>query len=240
MDKKVVSIVIPVYNEEKILKDAVLKLKSDLAHFSDNFDFELILAENGSSDNTIAKGEELAAKEPNFVSIFHCPQPDYGLALKAGIRRARGEIVFCDEIDLCLPEFYEKALAMFQTGDVEMVIGSKRAKGAQDKRPFQRRFATLVFNLMLKVVLGLKGRDTHGVKAFLKAPLMAVLDRCLLGKDIFASEFVIRAERAGIKIKEVPISLNEKRVPSIKLLNRVPKVLSNLCYLFWNIRVKKR
>ena len=149
------------------------------------------------------------------------------------------EIVVCDEIDLCLPEFYRDALKIFKEGGAEMVIGSKRAKGANDQRPFGRRFATFILNMMLKVLLGLKGTDTHGVKAFVKAPLMPVMDKCLVGKDIFASEFVIRAERAGIKIAEVPVSLDEKRAPSINLIKRVPKVLSNLAYLFWNIRIKK-
>ena len=238
MSKKSVSIVIPVYNEEKILESAVENLKETLSEFSDDFDFELILAENGSKDNTLKKGEELSAKDP-FVTIFHHPVPDYGLALQAGIRRAKGEIVVCDEIDLCLPEFYRDALKILKEGGAEMVIGSKRAKGAKDQRPIGRRFATFILNMMLKVLLGLKGTDTHGVKAFVKAPLMPVMDKCLVGKDIFASEFVIRAERAGIKIAEVPVSLDEKRAPSINLIKRVPKVLSNLAYLFWNIRIKK-
>ena len=238
MSKISVSIVIPIYNEEKILESAVQNLKEALSEFADDFDFELILAENGSSDNTLKKGEELSAGDP-FVSIFHHPEPDYGLALQAGIRRAKGTIVVCDEIDLCLPEFYRDALKIFKEGSAQMVIGSKRVKGANDKRPFGRRFATFILNMMLKVLLGLKGTDTHGVKAFLKEPLMPVMDKCLVGKDIFASEFVIRAERAGIKIAEVPVSLDEKRAPSINLIKRVPRVLSNLAYLFWNIRIKK-
>jgi len=239
MDRKLVTIVIPVYNEEGILEEAVKRLKNDLVPFEQDFTFELILAENGSKDNTIAKGQKLAEADP-FVSIFHYQYPDYGLALQEGIRRAKGEIVICDEIDLCLPEFYEKALDLFKNSGVEMIVGSKRVEGANDQRPFKRRFATWILNIMLKVILGFKGTDTHGVKAFLKKPLMPVLDKCIVGKDIFASEFVIRAERMGINIKEVPISLDEKRAPSIKLMKRVPKVLSNLAYLFWNIRVKNR
>jgi len=239
MVKRKVSIVIPVYNEENILESAITTLKKDLEEFLDKYEFEIILAENGSRDNTIKKGEELSQVHPELL-IFHYHSPDYGLALKEGINRATGEIVFCDEIDLCLPEFYQKALKLFEQGDVEMIVGSKRAKGADDRRPFKRRFATWVLNTLLKFILGFKGTDTHGVKAFVKKPLMPVLDRCLVGKDIFASEFVIRAERMNINIKEIPISLDEKRAPSIKLLNRVPKVLSNLSYLFWNIRVKNR
>ena len=62
---------------------------------------------------TIEKGQELSKVHPELL-IFHYHSPDYGLALKEGINRAKGEIVFCDEIDLCLPEFYSKALKLFE------------------------------------------------------------------------------------------------------------------------------
>ena len=66
-----------------------------------------------------------------------------------------------------------------------MIVGSKRAEGADDRRPMKRRFATWVLNTLLKIFLGFKGTDTHGVKAFRKEPLMPVLDRCLVGKGYF-------------------------------------------------------
>jgi glycosyltransferase involved in cell wall biosynthesis len=238
MEKTLVSIVIPVYNEEKILEKAVSELFKMLKKYEVDFDFELVLAENGSKDNTIKKGEELAKKYKNMI-IFHHPEPDYGEALKAGIRKAKGEIIISDEIDLCLEEFYDNALKLFKETDVKMVVGSKAMKGAKDRRPFKRRLATFVLNKMLQIILGFKGTDTHGVKAFRKKELMPVLDKCVVGKDIFASEFVIRTQKAGLKILEVPISLDEKRAPSIKLMKRVPKVLSNIFHLFWVIRIKK-
>lgn len=239
MATTLVSVVIPVYNEEHILETAITTFIKEIEQFKDEFSFEIILAENGSRDKTIEKGEMLS-KKFNNVSIFHHPDPDYGMALKAGILRAKGDIVVCDEIDLLLDEYYKAALPIFAKKEAEMVVGSKRVFGARDRRPVKRRFATFVLNMLLKIFLGFKGTDTHGVKSFFRIPLLPVLDRCLVGKDIFASEFVIRAEREGIKIEEIPISLDEKRAPSIRLLNRVPKVISNLLYLFWNIRVKNR
>ncbi len=238
MKKTLVSVVIPVYNEEKILEKSVTELFEMLKKYEADFDFELVLAENGSKDNTIKKGQELAKKYEN-MTIFHHPVPDYGEALKAGIRKAKGEIIVSDEIDLCLEEFYDNALKLFKETDVKMVVGSKAMKGAKDRRPFKRRLATFVLNKMLQIILGFKGTDTHGVKAFRKKELMPILDKCVVGKDIFASEFVIRTQKAGLKILEVPISLDEKRAPSIKLMKRVPKVLSNILQLFWVIRIKR-
>ena len=173
------------------------------------------------------------------VSIFHYPEPNYGLALQEGIRRAKGLYVVCDEIDLCFQDFYQNALREFEENNAEMVIGSKAMKGAKDNRPFKRRLATFVLNKLLWIFLGFSGTDTHGVKAFKKDALMPVLDRCVVARDIFASEFVIRAEKAGIRIKEVPMTLDEKRTPSIRLRRRVFKALMNILTLFWNIRIKR-
>jgi hypothetical protein len=57
-------------------------------------------------------------------------------------------------------------------------------------------------------------------------------------KDVFASEFVIRADRAGIPIKEIPVQVIEKRPPSINLFKRVPNVLKNVARLTWSIRIR--
>ena len=127
MGKRKVSIVIPLYNEEKILETAVNRLKKDLDQFRDEFDFEIILAENGSTDRTIEKGGELS-KIDSSVSIFHYEHPDYGLALQEGIRRAGGEIIVCDEIDLCLPNFMKKPLLNSRTAMPRWSSGQKERR----------------------------------------------------------------------------------------------------------------
>ena len=85
-----ISIVIPVYNEEAILESAVKDLLDRLQRFE--VPFELILAENGSKDRTVALAEELAGRFSE-VRTFSLGEPNYGKALKRGIELARGEIV---------------------------------------------------------------------------------------------------------------------------------------------------
>src|SRR6185295_12611247 len=79
--------------------------------------------------------------------------------------------------------------------------------------------------------------DTHGLKAFRRSALIQVAEACLVDRDVFASEFVIRAYRARIPIKEIPVRVVEKRPPSINLLKRVPNVLRSLVKLSWSIRL---
>jgi hypothetical protein len=88
------------------------------------------------------------------------------------------------------------------------------------------------------VTLGFKGTDTHGLKAFRRAALVDVARACLVDKDLFASEFVIRAQRSGIRTREVPVRVVEKRKPSINLVRRVPNVMRNLVKLFVAIRLR--
>jgi len=230
-----VSIVIPVYNEEGILHSAVVDLRERMAPLG--LSYEIVLAENGSRDGTVAIANELHEKYPE-VRLLSAGAPNYGKALKLGILSARGEIVLCDEIDLCDVDFYRRAIEILDTGRAQMVIGSKLIGGAEDERPLLRHSASIVYNGLLRSLLGFRGTDTHGLKAFKRSAVVPVVEACLVDKDVFASELVIRAYRMGVEVVEIPIRVLEKRPPSINLFKRVPNVLKNLAKLTWAIRVR--
>lgn len=236
-DSPKLSVVIPVYNEEGILHAAVVDLIEQLA--GTGWAYEILLAENGSRDRTVAIAEELAAKYAQ-VKVHSLGEPNYGKALKAGILRARGELVICDEIDLCDVDFYKRAAAILDRREADLVVGSKVMKGAEDRRPFLRHTATLVINGMLRVLVGFHGTDTHGLKAFRRAALLDTAEHCVVDRDLFASEFVIRAEREGKRVVEIPVHIVEKRPPSVNLFKRVPKVLRDISKLTWVIRFQQR
>jgi hypothetical protein len=145
--------------------------------------------------------------------------------------------VVADEIDLCDPTFYDRALPVLARGGADMVVGSKRARGSLDGRPAYRRLATWVHNTLLRVALGFRGTDTHGVKAFSRVRIAPVASRCVVDRDVFASELVLRAGLEGKRVVEIPIELHEKRPPSVGLLRRVPNVLRQVARLFWVLRV---
>jgi hypothetical protein len=172
------------------------------------------------------------------VRFFSQGEPNYGGALRRGIEVARGKIVICDEIDLCDTDFHRHAVELLATGKLDMVIGSKLTTGAHDERPFTRHAASQLYNGLLRYTLGFQGTDTHGLKAFVRAPLLPIARACVVEKDVFASEFVIRAYRAGLRVREIPVRVLEKRPPSINLVKRVPNVLKSLAKLTWAIRVK--
>jgi glycosyltransferase involved in cell wall biosynthesis len=231
-----ISIVIPVFNEAGIVRAAAEELCRKLDALG--WDYQILFAENGSRDGTLRLLEQLAAQNGR-ISFLHEEQPNYGRALKRGILEARGAEVICDEIDLCDVGFYQRALPMLADG-ADLVVGSKAMKGANDARPFVRRFATRVITVLLRATTGFRGTDTHGLKAFRRDRLLDVARACVVDRDLFASEFVIRAQRMGRVVKEIPIALQEKRPPSTHLLRRVPRVLKGLLKLGWTIRIRHR
>jgi glycosyltransferase involved in cell wall biosynthesis len=230
-----VAIVIPIYNEEGILRSAVVDLRERLAPL--NWSYEIILAENGSTDRTVQLAETLSAKYPE-VRYISAGAPDYGKALREGILATRAELVLCDEIDLCDTDFHQRAVALLEGDSADLVIGSKLISGAEDERPMLRHVASIGYTSLLRVLLGFKGTDTHGLKAFRRDRVLPIVNACLVNKDVFASELVIRAYREPLRVMEIPVRVMEKRPPSINLFRRVPNVLKSVVKLTWAIRIR--
>ena len=200
------SVVIPIYNEEAILEASVTELIDalELAE-GGKLEFEIVLAENGSRDRTVAIAEQLAERYAGRLRWFSYPEPNYGGALREAIFRARGRFVVCEEIDLCNVDFHLRALELLRRDEADLVIGSKAMAGAHDKRPLVRRAATKVYNKLLRVSLGFSGTDTHGLKAMRRSAVAPIAARCIVDYDVFASELVIRAEREDLLQKVLPL-----------------------------------
>ena len=148
------------------------------------------------------------------------------LSLESGkpLAEAREEVTFAAEY---LEWNAEEAvrisgrLEAHPEGDCDFVVGSKAMKGASDHRPLFRRAATRVINGMLRAALDFRGTDTHGLKAFHRETVLPIVRACVIDRDLFTSELVIRAGRAGLRVVEIPIRLAEKRPPTINLVKRV-------------------
>jgi hypothetical protein len=172
------------------------------------------------------------------VRFISAGEPDYGKALRSGILATTARLVLCDEIDLCDTDFHRRAVEALDSNTADMVIGSKLIAGAEDARPMLRHAASIAYTSLLRVLLGFKGTDTHGLKAFRRSSLLPIVNACLVNKDVFASELVIRAYREQLRVVEIPIRIVEKRPPSINLFKRVPNVLKSIAKLTWAIRIR--
>ncbi|MFP3915110.1 MAG: glycosyltransferase [Actinomycetota bacterium] len=219
------SIVIPVYNEASYLPVGLPRLVSDLNQAG--IDYRILIMENGSEDGTAEVARDVAGDSP--VEVHSLPVADYGAAMRQGFVLADGEWVVNFDVDYFSAPFLEEVLHLADTAD--LVIASKRDPGSEDRRSPLRRLATVVFNLLLRGLFGSSVSDTHGMKAFRRELVEDVVPDVVSRQDLFDTELVLRAERRGYRIAEVPVVVEETR-PARSLVKRVPRTLMGL----WRIR----
>jgi glycosyltransferase involved in cell wall biosynthesis len=219
-----ISVVLPAHNEEEILATTVAEVCGGLRERGAAF--EVLIVENGSTDDTAALADRLAGEHDEVVSLRN-PAPDYGLALRRGLLEARGEVVVNFDVDYYDLGFLDQAVARVRDG-AGVVVGTKRAKGSEDARPLARRAVTWAFSSVLRHGFGLRASDTHGMKALDRARAVPLAERCRLGTDLFDTELVLRAERAGLVVAEIPVRVEERRPARSPIVRRIGRTLLGL------------
>jgi hypothetical protein len=116
-------------------------------------------------------------------------------------------------------------------GGPSVVVGSKRGPGAVDTRAWSRKMVTWTFSTILHVGFGLKVSDTHGMKVLRRDDVVALVQRSQFGTDLFDTELVIRAERAGMRVDELPVVVEETRPSRTSIARRIPRSLVGLARL---------
>jgi glycosyltransferase involved in cell wall biosynthesis len=222
------SVVVPAHNEEAYLRRATDEIVAGLRRREEPF--EVVICENGSTDATAALAADIASSTPEVVWLG-LPDADYGQALRAGFLVASGELVVNFDVDFVDMAFLDQAVTMADGADVAIVVGSKRSPGADDSRAVGRRAVTGVFSLLLRYGFGLRVSDTHGLKLLRRAPLVPIVEASRSGADIFDTELVLRAERAGLQVEEIPIRVVEQRPPRTSIATRIPRTLLGLARL---------
>ena len=228
-----ISLVMPAHDEEEFLAAAVRDLVEGMRTRGE---FEVIVVENGSSDGTAEAGKALMQEIPE-LRVLSLGAPDYGKALRMGFLSAKGEVAAFFDVDYYDLAFLDRAVALIQQPDgPAVVVGSKRGEGAVDTRPWTRRMVTLVFTTILRYGFGLGVSDTHGMKVLRREPLAPLAEICRFGTDLFDTELILRAERAGFKSGEVPVVVQELRPSRSSIAKRIPRTMANLVRLrvmFW-------
>lgn len=214
------SIVVPVHNEASFLPGALPGLVDAARSVTDSF--EILVMENGSTDGT-ADLARAAGGTPEVI-VHESRVPDYGEAMKVGFDLAKGDWVVNVDIDYFSADFFAAVLA----SEADLVIGSKRDPDSEDRRPPIRRLATAVFNLLLRSLFGSSVSDTHGMKGFRRELLEEYVPVTRSRTDLFDTELVLRAERGGARIEEVPVVVEELREARSSLVKRVPRTLRGL------------
>ena len=221
------SLIIPAYNEEKLIRGTISKFKSFLD--KKGYSWEIIVADDGSRDKTsqIVK----SFRNPKVKLVAHGKNQGKGAALKAGFLTAQGEYQIFSDADLSVPiETLEPFLQKLK--DFDVVIASRRVKGAEIKvhQPWLRENMGRVFTALTQILTGSSVVDfTCGFKGFTKEAAKQIFGRALISRWAYDAEIVFLAEKKGFRIAQHPVSWVNRKDTRVRL-NRV--VLESLRDLF--------
>lgn len=221
-----ISVVIPAHNESLIIRETVSSVANMLAQ---NFEeYEIVLVENGSSDDTRSICEYLA-KTHSRVSAFSLPIGDYGLALRRGIEVSTYDKVVVFDADLYSGDFLKSVVRILtEEQDTAVIVASKRNKESVDMRSGYRRLGTLTLNVVMRIAFGLKVSDTHGMKFINRSFLREELNATDETGSLYDTALILRAEKNGKKVKEVACTIKEMRPPRTKYAFRALQTIYRL------------
>jgi glycosyltransferase involved in cell wall biosynthesis len=211
------SVVLPAHNEEDLLETSVLEILKGLRDRGDAF--EVLVVENGSTDATVAVAERLEREHPE-VRLLRLAGADYGRAIAAGLLAAAGDVIVHFDVDYYDLGFLDEASALIRSGRAGIVLASKRAPGARDRRPIARRVLTAGFTTAMRLVLQMPVTDSHGMKVLSRAACQDLARTCTMTGSLFDVELVLRASRTGVAITELPADVSELRPPRTPVIPR--------------------
>jgi dolichyl-phosphate beta-glucosyltransferase len=201
------SIVIPAYNESARLAASLEKV---LAYVhAQGWDAEVIVVNDGSRDNTAEIIREFAAKDPIVKLLDNPGNRGKGYSVRSGMLHAQGQVLLFSDADLSAPiEEAPKLLQALEAG-ADIAIGSRwlRAETQTQRQPLHRQLFGRVFNLLLRMSLGLQFADTQcGFKAFKRAAAEAIFPLQKIERWGFDPEILFLARKLGFKVQEVPVA----------------------------------
>jgi len=200
------SIVIPAYNEGGRLAATLEKV---LAYVhAQRWDAEVLVVNDGSRDNTADIVRKFAAKDPSLRLVENPGNHGKGYSVRHGMLEARGQIIIFSDADLSSPiEEAPKLVRALEEG-ADIAIGSRwlRAETQTQRQPLHRQIFGRIFNLLLRITLGLKFKDTQcGFKAFTRRAAQTILPLQRIERWGFDPEILFLARKFGFRVEEVAV-----------------------------------
>jgi len=221
------SIIIPLYNEEKFVEKQIDNLIKSVSIKYNSY--EILLIENGSTDNTYEIIKKLTKIYPKLIRALKLNTPCYGLAVKTGIEKAEFNRIVQFDIDFIDINFLNKSQKLLLNFDI--IIGSKNHPLSNDQRPVLRVFMTKLINLFVRNLLKYKGTDTHGIKAYKRNKISQIIKKVKTTHHFFETELILRAAKDNFKIIELPVHIKELRPTRFPTLIRLIEALKEVVLL---------
>ena len=200
------SVIIPAYNESARIRPTL----DELLRYSEqhNWNVEILVVDDGSRDDTTAIIREYSERHPQVVLLDNPKNHGKGFSVRAGMLHARGNVCLFTDADLSSPLGEAQHLFDAIAAGADIAIGSRwlRSELQTVRQPLYRRVFGRIFNLVLRLILGLNFADTQcGFKAFRRDAAQRIFPLQKIERWGFDPEILFLARKLGLVVKEVPV-----------------------------------
>jgi glycosyltransferase involved in cell wall biosynthesis len=221
-------IVLPVYNEEKALRQSVKTLTTFLTDH-EKYSWKIVIADNNSNDNTMNIGREIESDNPS-VEYLHIPRKGRGIALRTAWEQTDCDFVSYMDIDLStgLDALIKAIDALVEGADI--AVGTRLSNDSNTTRSLKREFISRSYNMVIKLSLGTHFNDAHcGFKTGRREVVQKILPYIHDNEWFFDTEFLFYGEKLGYKIVEIPVTWIEDPDTKAKIFK---DACDDLCGLY--------
>ena len=233
-----VSAVLPVYNDRTALETAIPGSLETLDAIAPGR-FELIVAEDGSTDGSMEFVREYEAKDPR-VRLFHSDERlGRGRALNRAFAGAKGSIVCYYDVDLATDmQHLDELIGAIRDG-YDIATGSRLLPESDINRSGGREIASRGYNMLVRTILGSSFYDHQcGFKAFRRDRLLDLLPSVTADHWFWDTEVLVRAQKNGYRIREFPVRWRQGEGTTVRRKD-VVEMGSAVVHLWWRLHVEK-
>ena len=227
MDKPMITLIIPMYNESSIIADTA---KTVSEYMQKNFDsYEIIFSDDGSKDNCAQIVEDMHLS--NVRVVGYEKNHGKGCAIRTGMLEANGEIVMFTDADLAYgTDVIRRVYDTLNEADANMLIGSRNlSKDGYEGYTAMRKLMSKVYIKVLCIAGGFKLSDSQcGCKAYKGEAVKKIFERCKVDGFAFDFESILWAQKFGYKIVEMPVKIVNHRESKVNAIRDTFKMLGDL------------
>jgi glycosyltransferase involved in cell wall biosynthesis len=203
-EKPNVSLVVPVYNDRAALEIAVPAALGALSSICNRF--ELIIAEDASTDGSKEYAAHLAGENPAIVHMHRDERGGRGSALSLAVQHAKYDICVYFDVDLATDIAHLKQLILSIANGCDMAAGSRLLPASIITRSGEREAKSRGYNFLVRILLGSKIHDHQcGFKAFNREKLLVLLPNVRDTHWFWDTEVLVLGQRVGYKVCEIPV-----------------------------------
>lgn len=226
-----ISVVIPVYNEEKRIEKTAEILVSYLRNAVDSY--EIVFSNDGSVDSTFEKAQEISSENPCVKVVGYTTNKGKGGAVREGILAAEGDIILFTDCDLAYgTDVIGEAVKCFEETGADIVTGSRNLNSeSYEGYTFIRKVMSKVYFKIIAFASGFKLTDSQcGFKCFKRDAAHDIFSECTINSFAFDLEALIKAQNKGYKIAEMPVKIlyNDNSESKIRMIRDSFKMLGDI------------